>query len=182
MFAISEWLPNPTGSDAEGEWIELVNTGRASDSLLGWSIQNGSGKRVVFRDRVVAPGEYVVLERGATKLSLRNQNESLSLFDPQKNLQSQVAYPGEAPEGKSLSVIGGHVVVGIPTPHKENARLTASLLQEVSPPSLTPRAQIGGVVGEGVFVACAISALVLFCFKEHETLSELFFSRYEEIG
>ena len=43
MVSISEWLPNPKGKDADGEWFELVNTGDTDINLSGWRIAAGGG-------------------------------------------------------------------------------------------------------------------------------------------
>ena len=44
---ISEFLPNPIGSDSQtgmdGEWVELVNTGNQTVDLTGWELRSGSG-------------------------------------------------------------------------------------------------------------------------------------------
>src|SRR3989338_6477825 len=44
MVQISEWLPNPAGADAEGEWIELWNSGQESVPLQGWRLTDAAGR------------------------------------------------------------------------------------------------------------------------------------------
>ena len=41
MVFINEWLPNPNGADAKGEFIELWNSGNAPINLSGWSVVCG---------------------------------------------------------------------------------------------------------------------------------------------
>ena len=43
MVLISEFLPNPPGKDADGEWIELLTRNQAVD-LSGWVLKDASGK------------------------------------------------------------------------------------------------------------------------------------------
>ena len=39
-ISISEFLPNPEGSDTGNEWIELYNSGAEELSLNGWQIDD----------------------------------------------------------------------------------------------------------------------------------------------
>ena len=78
---ISEFLPNPAGRDADGEFIELVNESVEAVNLAGWKIKDESGKTFTIRNTVVEPGEYVVLPHSLTKISLNNNRETLFLYD-----------------------------------------------------------------------------------------------------
>ena len=46
MLYINEWLPNPVGNDATGEFIELYNSGTTGVSLNGYSLGDGATRIV----------------------------------------------------------------------------------------------------------------------------------------
>ncbi len=121
MIIINEFLSNPVGTDASGEWVELYNSGQDAADLSGWRIQNSSGKSYVL-DQTAPPGGYLVLHRSQAKLTLRNSGEDLKLFDPAGGLRSEASFIGSAPEGKSIGFSGGHYVLMQPTPGAENSR------------------------------------------------------------
>lgn len=66
-LVISEFLPNPTGTDSFGEFFELYNFSGLSINLLGWSFydnfrSNGLPVPVMITQQlVVPPGDYVIL-------------------------------------------------------------------------------------------------------------------------
>ena len=103
MIYINEWLPNPSGSDKGAEWIELFNGGTEKISLKNWTLVSGNGKKFVLNDQALIPGGYLVLKQPETKLTLRNQNDSLALYDNRGKIISQSSFYGSAPEGKSFS-------------------------------------------------------------------------------
>lgn len=81
MIQISEWLPNPIGTDTQGEWVELYNSGPTA-SLVGWSLKIGSSSKFVFKSGEIGANSFLVLPRSEIKLTLRNFNESLYLMNP----------------------------------------------------------------------------------------------------
>ncbi len=120
MVVIGEWLPNPAGSDAAGEWIELVNTGGAAVPLSGWMLKTGNGKQYRIGDSVIAPYGYLVFPRAATKLTLRNTGEELFLYDNSGTLVDKSRFLGSAPEDRSVSRFGETFSFAIPTPGGAN--------------------------------------------------------------
>lgn len=64
---INELLPNPEGDDAEGEFIELINTGDEAVSIAGWGIAAGTSSwpgaaSFVFPGTAAIPiGGYLVV-------------------------------------------------------------------------------------------------------------------------
>ncbi len=119
MIFINEWLPNPQGSDATGEWIEFFNSGPAPVSLKGWKITNGSGRGATLNFSIPAEG-YAVLRRGQFSFPLRNTDETLELKDPQGRLEDQSFFWGEAPEGKSVNRATEGGYFASPTPGGQN--------------------------------------------------------------
>ncbi|MFN7088246.1 MAG: lamin tail domain-containing protein, partial [Candidatus Paceibacteria bacterium] len=43
VLVVNEFMPNPKGNDAEGEWIELKNTGADRINLLNWQLDDIEG-------------------------------------------------------------------------------------------------------------------------------------------
>jgi len=118
---ISEFLPNPIGKDQEGEWIELFNNSDNAVNLSGWQIKDASGKTFTFKNQIIAPYEYLVLDYKTTKISLNNDSETLFLYDAKANLVDKAAFAGIAPEGKSLIRQNGQFIfTNEPTPGKAN--------------------------------------------------------------
>ena len=59
MIFINEWLSNPTGADAKGEFIELWNNGNAPVNLNGWTLQVDSKKKFKLSGSIRA-NEYLM--------------------------------------------------------------------------------------------------------------------------
>jgi len=87
-IVINELLPNPIGTDAEGEFIELKNVGGVSVDLFGWTLDNGNLddlKNYTLSDPdasyVMKPGDIKVFPRTETGISLANDGGGVHLFD-----------------------------------------------------------------------------------------------------
>ena len=171
---ISEWLPNPAGPDAEGEWIELWNSGPESVPLQGWRLTDAAGRS--FRlGGTLAPGERLVLRRGETRLVLRNQDEKLSLYDGTGALRDQVFFPGSVPEGLSLSRSGTEVVATEPSPGSEGL---LALVGESGPgPGILRTGGPGGIeiLSLSLLTGTLLALAVYLVVKRNHELSELFF-------
>ncbi len=99
---ISEFLPNPAGSDKE-EWIELYNSGSEVVSLAGWKLDDSDGgsKPFTFPDGTeIKAAEYQIWSKAATKLSLNNSDDSVRLLAPDGQVITDVDYK-ETKEGQS---------------------------------------------------------------------------------
>jgi len=90
---LNEILPNPR-KNSDDEYIEIANNGSDSVDLLGWTIRDGSknGKYVFRESAIIETGEYLVIYRPQSKLSLNNTTESLTLFNPQGETVSNVSW------------------------------------------------------------------------------------------
>jgi hypothetical protein len=89
---INEILPDPDGKDEDGEWIEIFNGGLEDLSLLGWSIEDYSGKKYFFGDEIIGTGEYLLLEYEKSRISLNNSGDELLLFDPDREIVNHVSF------------------------------------------------------------------------------------------
>ncbi|RJP44915.1 lamin tail domain-containing protein [Candidatus Parcubacteria bacterium] len=179
VVRISEWLPNPRGKDAEGEWFELVNQGEVEVNLAGWSVGAGDGTRAIFQAHRIRPGEHLVFLRSETKLTLRNLDGALTLFRPDGRVVDELSFAGSAPEEKSFGRYGNVLSFGDPTPGLPNGSLLRPSFET------EPRVDALAVISRGVHennvvflilgVGVFFAALALFLIKRDETLSELFF-------
>ena len=100
---INEFLPNPTGPDNEGEWIELYNNSDADVDLTNWRLEDASGQKYVFKDEIIKKKDFLVLTYNKTKISLNNNGETLTLYSPQNEIAFKITYSGNAKEGYSFA-------------------------------------------------------------------------------
>jgi hypothetical protein len=131
---INEVLPSPKGADEEEEWIEISNQNNFDVDLSGWKISDSLGKTVTFvfpkESKILANG-FFTLDRPTTKITLNNDNDSLTLFHPNGNIADKVSFE-KAPIGESYNRIdnnwlwsdvltpGAANVIPNQSPEKEN--------------------------------------------------------------
>ena len=188
MIFINEWLPNPAGADAAGEWVELFNGGQSAISLNGWSLKTGAGKKVFLNNYRIDAGGYLILKRTDTKLTLRNTGENIFLYDNAGRLADQSGFLGSAPEGKSFARIGmtgspgkiQNFIFAEPTPGQPNIIVSGqNFLMNSAYPLGQP---LNSSLGYLDVLAMTISAALLFAFfiiillKRNDYVSKLFFS------
>ncbi len=118
---ISEFLPNPAGKDADGEFIELFNNGGEPINLGSWKLKDASGKVFAFANQKIGAEEYLVLDYKTSKIPLNNNGEALFLYDNHGNLVDRAEYSGTAEAGKPLIRKDNRFVfTDKPTPGKAN--------------------------------------------------------------
>jgi hypothetical protein len=196
MLQISEWLPNPAGIDAKGEWVELQNSGTGTINTAGWSLKNEKGARFNLSSRIVSPGEFYVIRKPELSLALRNTNGGLSLFDSAGRLVETEKFLGVAPEGKSFGLVqkqagsladrgnnineANRAVRGLswmePTPGGVNKETSFSLAG-FSPPSLNPPSATNIPFLPLIFFPILITSFVFYTVKQDEGLYQLVFKR-----
>lgn len=101
---LSEVMPNPTGDDVEGEWIELYNPGADAD-LTGWILddaEGGSNPYVFPEGTTATAGGYLTVPRPSSKLALNNDEDSVRLFAPDGTLVDSADY-ADAKEGEAFA-------------------------------------------------------------------------------
>ncbi|MBI3336163.1 lamin tail domain-containing protein [Candidatus Peregrinibacteria bacterium] len=117
---ITEVLSDPVGSDTDGEWIEIANTGSGALNIGGLLLGVGEGGTFVLPERSLGSGEYLALDRSVTGLSLRNAGDIVRLLYGEMLIDS-VEY-SELPEGISYGRLGeSFQSFCIPTKGKANA-------------------------------------------------------------
>ena len=156
---ISEFLPNPIGSDSQigmdGEWVEIVNTGTEVVDLAGWELRSGSGFNLP--PSTLGPGEFAVYALGNDSITLTNGQGTLKLNDPEGNSAHTVIWDHSA-YGMSMvpgpTSLSAWVVGAWPTPGVANLIFeqpysgpTEILMSEISPQCSNPS---DGLVSEWV--------------------------------
>ncbi|MBU1951461.1 lamin tail domain-containing protein [Patescibacteria group bacterium] len=120
---INELLPNPTGSDSEGEFIELHNISDNTISLSGWQLGDSSSSIYCFEDQLIKSDEYLAVFREDSGIALNNSGgDQAVLYHPDGEIVNGVEYTGSAAEGKSYSLLGsGEWVWSKPSPGASNS-------------------------------------------------------------
>ncbi len=111
---ISEFLPNPEGDEAEGEWIELANDNAFPVTLCGFVLDDEEGGSKPYAlDEVTIPAQsFLLLPRNLTGIALNNDDDQVRLLAPANPgsdellLLASVGY-GKAPEGSSYTSADG---------------------------------------------------------------------------
>jgi len=98
---IKEFLPNPVGKDADGEYIKIFNDGNKAVILNGWSLKDASGKTFSLSGSLDS-GKELSLPYLQTKISLNNNGETIFLYDSAGKLIDELSYAGQAEEGKII--------------------------------------------------------------------------------
>jgi len=187
MVFINEWLPNPIGVDTKGEFIELFNNGGVPVSLNKWKLSTKNNKQFSLSGYSVAAHGYLILNRSVTKLTLRNSDEVLSLYDAGGRMVDQSGFSGAAPEGQSFNRINygtdgsQHFAFGSPTPGKENSAALQVHIASTDYKFGIPINQTS--INSFQFTALLIGAsalmvgLIVYTIRQNENLSQLFFER-----
>lgn len=186
MILISEWLPNPAGLDTPNEWVEILNTGSSPLDLTGWRL-TADGKKFFTLSGTIRPRTHVVLPRTETKITLRNMDGRLALYDLSGRLVDQSSFVGSAPEGESANRSQSGIFFGEPTPGRANVVVNVSALaQNDQHPFGTPLNPPGFLIPQltGYFLgtALALTVAIVFILKSHEGLSHIFFQRDQDSG
>lgn len=111
----NEILPNPKGSDAEEEYIELYNFGKDEIDLGegdGWILEDkvgteeGKYKKLYFikypKEKIVKPNDFLVIKRETGFNFALSNSDEVVLRDPRGSQVDRIAYSG-AKEGVSYN-------------------------------------------------------------------------------
>jgi hypothetical protein len=186
---INEWLPNPVGVDAAGEFIELYNSGSGAVGLDGWVLATGKNKKFSLMGRSIPAYGYLVLKKSATKLALRNADGELSLYSPGGALVDSGDFLGSALTGKSFSRVdygvgpAQHFAFVDPTPGAPNKATPIVIADHTYPVGVPLGHQLESFGFFGIMMGTAVLfvGLVVYVIKTNKDLSELFFRRDEEV-
>ncbi len=118
---INEILPNPEGSDADGEFIEIINLNTSEVDLAQWKLKDASGK-IYEMEETVKARSMSALYQSTTKIVLNNSLEQISLIRPDGKILQEVSINEEAVEGSSYArdTKGKFFWTTTPTPNLPN--------------------------------------------------------------
>ena len=102
MVLVKEFLPNPIGKDAAGEYVALFNDGDTGVRLSGWKLKDASGKIFSLSGYAIESKKDLKLFSTVTKLSLNNSGETISLLDVSGKTVHTLSYSGTAQEGRVI--------------------------------------------------------------------------------
>ncbi len=108
---LSELFPNPEGSDSEGEFIEVANTGTEEATMAGWVIADSTSRYTAqegdLPSLLVPAGGFLVFPRSVTGIALNNSGtETVTLLATGGTTVSTASYSGTVAENASFSFFG----------------------------------------------------------------------------
>lgn len=103
MVLINRFLPNPVGSDADGEWFEIINNGDSAVSLHNWQIKDEGGKAFTFKNLNLKSDEAATFDYRTTRIALNNNGEYLYLYNDKGELVSELGFSGIVGEGEIIT-------------------------------------------------------------------------------
>jgi hypothetical protein len=125
---VTEFLPNPSGDETEGEWIELENTTDDPLPLCGWSIDDGIGgsKAYSLAKHQIPPHQYLLIPRKESGVALNNDADMVRLIVPKlgggTGVLMSMAFVN-APTDQSFAIDGSGAWhwSTVPTPGSQNS-------------------------------------------------------------
>ncbi|MDR3582102.1 MAG: lamin tail domain-containing protein [Candidatus Pacebacteria bacterium] len=197
MVSINEWFPDPVGTDAAGEFVELYNSGNDAVNLTGWKLGTGTASTTsiipaktkpfsLAKFSVPARG-YLVLARSKTKLSLKNTDGGLLLYGPDGTIVDRASFAGTAPEGKSFSRVSQNASTASrfaftsSTPGAANAKFESMISSNGYPTGIPLNARSALPAPGTLALGTAFLVAIIFfhVFKKNEHLSNFLFGRDE---
>ncbi len=127
---ISEFLPNPKGSDENAEWIELYNKSPQDEKIGGFYLDDQKGASSPYKipdETIIKAKGFLVFKRSETKIALNNSQDEVRLLSPSKDVLVVIGYK-EAKEDEAGAYDANKQELywtRTPTPGKENI-ITAS--------------------------------------------------------
>lgn len=105
-ISINEILPNPSGKDAEQEWLEIGNFGNKTVSMKNWRITTHTKKGPIIKtDLTIKPQSFILVPQEFLP-TLGNSNETIQLLAPDDTIVDTVTYT-TAPENQSYALVNG---------------------------------------------------------------------------
>jgi hypothetical protein len=96
---IMKIIPNPAGSDAEAETIDLKNNSNKKINLKGWKIATGSGEKLfnhpISGEFSLDANETKTVTREFSKFSLNNKAGKVQLVMPDEKVIDEIKYSKE---------------------------------------------------------------------------------------
>jgi hypothetical protein len=188
MIYINEWLPNPVGNDAAGEFIELYNSGASAANLDGYALGDGAKKTFKLDGYGIPAGGYLVLKHAQDKLALKNTGGALLLYGPSGEVVDRASFIGAAPEGESYSRVDysaapiTHFAFVSPTPGAANKTVDTTVRANDYPLGvpLSPQLPPAGLLVLTFGTASFFLLFFIYVIQKNRNISQFFFGRDEE--
>jgi hypothetical protein len=137
QIRFNELLPDPAGTDADAEFIELRNDGASDEGMSGWRIVDGKAREFVIGDITLPAGAHYAFVYAETKIPLVNSGGLLELRDPEGAVRDRLAYPAAVEGmGYSRNAVGEWRWTSTPTPGYQNVH-DAEILAPTAPEAPT---------------------------------------------
>ncbi|XOU94154.1 MAG: lamin tail domain-containing protein [Candidatus Kerfeldbacteria bacterium] len=88
---LSEILPSCEGADADCEFIEIYNDDGREINLAGWKLTDLKNE-YFFPNEIIEQGDYLVVDRKESKITLNNSGDVIYLIDPRDKIINGVEY------------------------------------------------------------------------------------------
>jgi len=153
---ITEFMPNPIGSDSDNEWVEIYNAG-LDVSLGGLSINDkfGTVKSYNFPSEIqIKSGQYYLLPLKGTGVSLNNDGDALEIKDSNGTIVAtsgencgksaegiSYAFDGEKWQWTKNPTPGSQNIIEIPP---ESTKQKATKKTTTTKKAKAPKAQVKG--------------------------------------
>lgn len=126
---ISEFLPNPVGSD-EKEFIEIFNNGDDILNLDGYKIADPK-KTFTIKNEIIRPYQFAIFYKEQTKISLNNTDDEIYLIAPDNTTLDYVSYEN-ATEGESFVLDENFIWQKSSTPSPGEVNVLSQNAKEIS--------------------------------------------------
>ncbi len=127
-ITISEFIPNPIGSDDE-EWIEIYNKSDSIIDISNWQLDDevsGSQPFTFPQNTLIAPKNYLVFSRQITGITLNNDKDSVRLLLSEGIVFQEINYE-DSKQGQSSALINEEFIWSVPTPGIANTNTIESI-------------------------------------------------------
>jgi hypothetical protein len=161
MVVIKEFLADPNGPDTGAEYISLFNNGTTTASLTGWKMQDKSGKVFSLSGYTLPAGKELRLFSSATKITLNNSDETVSLFDGSGKLVDELVLSGKAISGQATMRLDKLTT-------EIRAKLFDDLAGESLPAAQSATSQVFGFWLITSFVLALAATLAIRTIKDNE--------------
>ncbi len=142
---ITEVLPDPEGDDAEGEYVEIYNSGRTTVPLEGVVLRDGSSKKYELSGQLRAGQRRAVFRHDSSIVLNNSGGDRVRLETTNGALIDEVTYAKSKPAEAYAFLDGRWQWTRQPTPGQENM-----LLEENHAPDVVLDARTQAQVGEPV--------------------------------
>ncbi|MBU0597831.1 lamin tail domain-containing protein [Patescibacteria group bacterium] len=92
QLIINEVLPSCSPSDAECEFIELLNNDDRAINLEGWQLTDSKRYYTFSKDFIIEAGGLLAISREQSKVTLNNSGDLIYLIDPKGDIVNGVEY------------------------------------------------------------------------------------------